>query len=233
MDGYINSFQSMGTVDGPGVRCVIFMQGCPLRCVYCHNPETWVTGTGVQVTPKEMLNRIKRYKSYISKGGVTVSGGEALLQARFVKEFFAMCREERIHTALDTSGCIINDDVHDLLDVTDLCLLDIKMTTPEEYKKYTGVSLNTVLKFLDILQEKSIDTWIRQVIVPDINDNFDNIDRLNDILRRYNIVKKVELLPFRKLCLEKYKEMGKPFPLADTPEATPKAVAQLQKAVIL
>lgn len=233
MNGYIHSFQSMGTVDGPGVRCVIFMQGCPLRCAYCHNPDTWEFNAGDIVTPKEMLVKILRYKSYISKGGVTVSGGEALMQAEFVKELFSLCRSEGIHTALDTSGCLINRQVVDLLSVTDLCLLDIKMTAEDEYKKYTGGSLGSTLEFLNILEEKKIPTWIRQVIVTGINDNGDNINRLNTILRSYSCIEKAELLPFKKLCKEKYDELNIEFPFGNIPETSQKTIDKLQRKIKL
>lgn len=233
MNGYIHSFQSMGTVDGPGVRCVIFMQGCPLRCAYCHNPDTWEFNTGDIVTPKEMLVKILRYKSYISKGGVTVSGGEALMQAEFVKELFSLCRSEGIHTALDTSGCLINRQVVDLLSVTDLCLLDIKMTAEDEYKKYTGGSLGSTLEFLNLLEEKKIPTWIRQVIVTGINDNDDNINRLNTILCSYRCIEKAELLPFKKLCKEKYDELNIEFPFGNIPETSQKTIDTLQRKIKL
>lgn len=229
--GYINSFQSMGTVDGPGVRCVVFMQGCPLHCIYCHNPETWSTKNGTPITAKELFDKICHYKSYIAKGGVTVSGGEALLQAEFLTEFFTLCKNDGIHTALDTSGCIINDSVLKLLNVTDLCLLDIKMTSNDDYKKYIGMSLNQVQNFLNLLEEKKIETWIRHVIVPNINDNENDIKKLNAIMQPYTVIKKVELLPFRKLCIEKYEEMHKEFLLKDTPEATQQKTEELQKLI--
>lgn len=229
MNGYIHSFQSMGTLDGPGVRCVIFMQGCPLRCVYCHNPDTWKVGAGEQISTEKLMSKISRYKSYITNGGVTVSGGEALLQAEFVTELFTMCRKEKIHTALDTSGCMLNPQIESLLDVTDLCLLDIKMTTEEDYITYTKQSLSSVLTFLSVLEQKQISTWIRHVVVPGINDNEENIARLNEITNKYSCIKQVELLPFRRLCTEKYDKMGIAFPLADTPEAPQEVIGILEK----
>lgn len=233
MDGYINSFESLGTVDGPGVRCVIFMQGCPLRCVYCHNPDTWKTHAGKKISPAELIDKILRYKSYIKQGGVTVSGGEALLQAEFVRELFELCHEHGIHTALDTSGCLLSPEIDKLLDTTDLCLLDLKMTTERDYVEYTKQTLSSALLFLDKLQEKKIPTWIRHVIVPNLNNNLENIARLNALISPYNVIEKVELLPFRKLCLEKYDNLGIGFPLRDTPEADTNDIKLLQEKIIL
>ncbi|GHU83680.1 pyruvate formate-lyase-activating enzyme [Clostridia bacterium] len=232
MHGKIHSFQSLGTVDGPGVRCVVFMQGCPLRCVYCHNPDTWNTEEYTEsLTAKELLKKIMRYKSYIKDGGVTVSGGEPLLQAKFVTELFTLCKQNGIHTALDTSGCIINSDVHALLNATDLCLLDIKMTNETDYKKHTGGSLTATLDFLSILQKKNIPTIIRQVIVQGINNDEENIKSLNNIVKEYSCIQKTELLPFRKLCTEKYNTLGIDFPLAETPETPVAVVEELQKKI--
>lgn len=222
MTGYIHSFQSLGTVDGPGLRFVVFMQGCNLRCAYCHNVDTWKLKEGIQATPKEVFQKILRYKNYFRKqGGLTVSGGEALLQADFVKELFILCHESGIHTALDTSGSILNPSVEALLDYTDLCILDIKMTEEASYDKYIGCGLEKPLQFLQLLNAHAIDTWIRQVIVPGINDNLSNIKRLYKIVEPYDCVSNVELLPFKKLCLEKYQTLGIQFPFDDICE-TPK-----------
>lgn len=234
MKGRIHSYQSMGTLDGPGVRFVVFMQGCKLRCGYCHNPDTWKMAEGVEVSPEEVLERVLRYKNYFGpEGGITVSGGEALLQAEFVAELFILCREAGIHTALDTSGSVWNERVRRLLSVTDLALLDIKMTDEEGYQKYIGCSLKAVLSFLDELEGRKIDTWVRQVIVPGLNDRSENIWRLNELIAGHTCVKKVELLPFRKLCKEKYERMGLAFPFDRYPEGTAKQVSELQKRVIL
>lgn len=234
MKGRIHSYQSMGTLDGPGVRFVVFMQGCRLRCGYCHNPDTWKMGEGAEVSPEEVFQRVLRYRNYFgTEGGVTVSGGEALLQADFVAELFALCREAGVHTALDTSGSVWNDGAKRLLDMTDLVLLDIKMTDEEAYSKYIGCSLKEVLAFLDELQSCQISTWVRQVIVPGVNDTAENIERLNGLIAGHSCVQKVELLPFRKLCKEKYERMGIDFPFDKYPEATAKQVSELQKLVVL
>lgn len=234
MKGRIHSYQSMGTLDGPGVRFVVFLQGCKLRCGYCHNPDTWKIGEGSEISAEEVLKKALRYRNYFGpEGGITVSGGEALLQAEFVAELFALCRKEGIHTALDTSGSVWNQQVNQLLEVTDLVLLDIKMTEEESYQKYIGCTLKEVLAFLGELQNRKIDTWVRQVIVPGVNDTAENIGRLNQLIAGYTCVKKVELLPFRKLCQEKYDRLGLSFPFDQYPEATAKQTAQLQDLVIL
>lgn len=232
MIGKIHSYQSMGTVDGPGVRFVVFMQGCPLRCAYCHNPDTWEyeTKSTISATPEEVFQRIKRCRPYFGKeGGVTVSGGEVLLQAQFVTELFKLCKAENISTCLDTSGCILNEQVEKLLDVTDTVLLDIKMTNSEDYKTYVGTTLEKVMAFLDALEVKNIDTWIRQVIVPGFNDSEENISKLYDLIKDFKCIKKIELLPFRKLCSDKYKEMKIEFPFGKYCECSPERIEEMRR----
>lgn len=211
--GKIHSFQSLGTVDGPGVRYVVFMQGCNLRCSCCHNPDTWALNGGKEYTAEQVLKNICRYKEYFGKdGGVTVSGGEPLLQAGFVKELFALCKNNGINTCLDTSGSILTSQVKELLDYTDRVLLDIKYTLNEQYLKHVGCKLDTVLKFLNVINDKKIATTIRQVIIPTINDDADNILRLKNLVKNYHCIDKIELLPFKKICQVKYDVMGIPFP---------------------
>ncbi len=229
MTGRIHSFQSLGTVDGPGVRFVVFVQGCPLRCAYCHNPDTWEKETGIEYTAKEIVEKVIRFREYFGKdGGITVSGGEPLIQAKFVSELLALCHENKLNTCLDTSGCILNDEIKVLLTKTDRVLLDIKYTTDELYHKYAGWSLDAPLKFLEYLDEKQIPTTIRHVIVPTINDNEQNIDRLRKIKEKFSCVDGVELLAFRKICQVKYDEMKIKFPFADIPEPTNKTMEKLQ-----
>ena len=221
MTGKIHSIQSLGTVDGPGVRTVVFMQGCPLRCGYCHNPDTWDPNAGETVDTAEVFAKIKRFRPYFGpEGGVTVSGGEALLQPDFVRELFTLCKNEGIHTALDTSGCLWNEQVESLLDVTDLALLDIKMTTDADYREYVGCSLEKPLFFLSKLEEKGIPAWIRHVVVPGLTDAPENIRRLRDLLKGYPYIQKVEFLPFHKICVPKYEKMGIPFPFDRFPAAS-------------
>ena len=230
MMGRIHSFQSLGTVDGPGVRYVVFMQGCSLRCGCCHNPETWDTCGGTEYEAEDVMNRILRCRDYFGKeGGVTVSGGEPLLQADFVRELFTMCHENGIHTCLDTSGCILNERVHRLLDVTDRVLLDIKYTDEDSYSEYVGCSMDKPLTFLDELEKRQIPTWIRQVIIPQKNDDEDNILRLRKIAGARSCVDKIELLPFRKICQMKYDKLGIDFPFGNIPEPTKEKMEQLNR----
>ena len=217
--GRISSFQTLGTLDGPGVRFVVFLQGCPLRCVCCHNPETWDINGGTQYSAKEVVERAERYKEYFGKeGGITLSGGEPLLQTEFVTEIFKLAHEKGINTCLDTSGCIINEKTEELLDYTDYCLLDIKYTTDREYRQYVGCGLNNPLEFLERLNNKKIPTRIRQVIIEGLNDSTDNIKKLAEIIKKYPCIEKTELLAFRKLCISKYQKLGMSFPLTNTPE---------------
>ena len=231
MDGRIHSFQSLGTVDGPGVRCVVFMQGCPLRCVCCHNPDTWDFSGGETVDSEQLFEKIMRYKSYIKNGGVTVSGGEPLMQAEFVTELFKRLKTAGIHTALDTSGCVWNEDVEKLLDYTDLVLLDYKYANAEDYIKYTKCEQGRADRFLQELEKRRIKTWLRRVIIPELNDDEQSAVQLREIAQKYKCVEKTELLPFRKLCIEKYKEMNIPFPLADTPEPTKESMEILNRII--
>lgn len=230
MTGRIHSIQSLGTLDGPGVRTVVFMQGCPLRCAYCHNPDTWDMGGGSEITSEALFDKIKRYKPYYKHaGGVTFSGGEPLLQAAFIRETAELCRQNGIHVALDTSGCIWDADAEALLDVVDLVLLDIKMVSEAQYRQYTGGSLKRTMLFLKRLDSRDIKTWIRHVVVPGMNDTAKSILALQSLTAPYTCIEKTELLPFRKLCLEKYQRMGIPFPLAHTAEMKREQIETLQR----
>lgn len=233
MTGRINSIQTLGTVDGPGVRFVLFMQGCPLRCGCCHNPDTWDFSAGEERNAEEIFEMLKRYREYFGKdGGITVSGGEPLMQSDFVYELFSLCKKQKIHTALDTSGCIWNDKTDKLLSVTDLCLLDYKMTTDEQYQKYVGCSIEAPILFLKKLEERKIDTWLRQVIISGINDNAESVCRLYALADSHSCVKKVELLKFRKLCSAKYDNLGIKFPFGDIPETTDERIRELKDSII-
>ncbi len=230
MQGRIHSFQSLGTVDGPGVRAVVFMQGCPLRCACCHNPDTWDLGGGKIVSAEEIFRKIQRLRAYFGKnGGVTVSGGEPLLQADFVSELFSLCQADGISCALDTSGCVYNESVERLLSLTDLVLLDYKYTNDTDYKKYTGMSMQTAEDFLARLDALGKRVWIRQVIIPTLNDSEESVRRLYALSERYSCIEKTELLPFRKLCVEKYRTLGIDFSLENTPEASEELIERLKK----
>lgn len=234
MTGRVHSFQSLGTLDGPGLRSVVFLQGCPLRCGFCHNPDTWDFSGGEIMEAADVAARVRRYKPYFgAEGGLTVSGGEALAQAGFVAELFERCHRDGIHTCLDTSGCLQAKEEAVLLAHTDLCLLDIKFTTDEEYIRYTGGHLDTVLAFLSRLEAAAVPVWIRQVIVPGLNDTMEQIDRLSALIAPYHNIRRVELLPFHKLCLEKYQAIGIPFPFDRYRAALPDELTALQARVRL
>lgn len=234
MTGRVHSFQSLGTLDGPGLRSVVFLQGCPLRCGFCHNPDTWDFSGGEIMEAADVAARVRRYKPYFgAEGGLTVSGGEALAQAGFVAELFERCHRDGIHTCLDTSGCLQAKEEAVLLAHTDLCLLDIKFTTDEEYIRYTGGHLDTVLAFLSRLEAAAVPVWIRQVIVPGLNDTTEQIDRLSALIAPYHNIRRVELLPFHKLCLEKYQAIGIPFPFDRYRAALPDELTALQARVRL
>ena len=230
MRGKVHSFQSMGALDGPGLRFVVFMQGCNLRCDYCHNPDTWDPASGTAYTPEQVLARALRYKPYFgADGGITVSGGEPLLQAKFVCRLFELCHENGIHTCLDTSGQPHGPFTANLLRATDLCLLDIKAADDQSARALCGADLNAPLAFLDMLEEAGIATWIRHVIVPGRNDTPGHMQALGDLLGDYRCIQKVELLPFHSMCLEKYRALNIAFPLEGTPPMGQKRLAALAR----
>ena len=223
MPGRIHSIQTLGTVDGPGVRFLVFMQGCPLRCAFCHNPDTWDTAGGREISAEELCQKALRYRAYFgNEGGITVSGGEPLLQTEFVRELFTLCKRAGLHTALDTSGCIWNAEVEKLLSVTNLVLLDHKMPDDARYRTHIGCGIHTAERFLDELNTREIDTWLRRVIVTGVNDSVEDNRALFALQNTHPCVKKIELLPFHKLCYTKYEQLGIPFPFGDKP-ATAKA----------
>ena len=230
--GRIHSFQSLGTVDGPGIRFVVFMQGCNLRCGCCHNPDTWDMTQGKEYTAEEILSKVLRVREYFGeKGGITLSGGEPLVQSDFAYEVFRLCHENGINTCLDTSGSILNDSVKKLLTVTDRVLLDIKYADDESYHKYVGCSLEKPLEFLSYLNEQSVPVTLRQVIIPTLNDTAKNIFFLNKLSKKYSCIDKTELLPFRKICQVKYDEMKIDFPFRDIPVPIKGKMDELNKLI--
>lgn len=231
MKGYVHSLQSMGTVDGPGVRAVLFTEGCPLRCAYCHNPDTWEMKDESLLSAEEIAERIIRLYPYIKGGGVTFSGGEPCVQSEFLYEVALLLKEKNLHIALDTSGCILDVSTKKLLTVTDMVLLDVKMTSEEDYEKYIGGSLGKTMDFLGYLEENGIETWIRHVVVPGINDTEEDIKRLRELISPYSCVTKTELLPFRTLCLEKYENMGIVFPLKGTEQMNKERLKKLEALI--
>lgn len=218
MKGYMSSIESMGLVDGPGIRTVVFLSGCPLRCLFCHNPEMWKTLSGEEITPIDLVNRIKRNKPYFKKnGGVTFSGGEPLAQPEFLKECLKLCKKEGIHTCLDTSG-VGNGEYDEILDYVDLVILDIKAYQEDDYKKMTGLGMDRFKTFLTACQKKNKKLWLRQVIVPTINDNEKYILGLKKYISSIKNVEKVELLPYHTMAVKKYESLKISYRLKDIPE---------------
>ena len=221
MTGRIHSFESFGTVDGPGIRFVVFMQGCPLRCQYCHNPDTWGAEDGQTYSVEDVATRILRYKNYFGdKGGVTVSGGEPLLQIDFITELFTLLKTKGIHTCIDTSGITFKKDSEavvekhkKLLSVTDLVLLDIKHIDDEACKKLTGLSNENTLAFAKFLSDNGTKMWIRQVLVPNITDGEGDLQKLRAFIDTLATVEKVEVLPYHTMGVVKYEKLGLDYPL--------------------
>ena len=228
--GYVHSIQSLGTLDGPGVRFVVFLQGCNLRCGCCHNPDTWAMSGGTEYTARQIVEKAVRYREYFgAEGGITISGGEPLLQAEFVQAVFALCHEKGINTCLDTSGSIWNDAVKAALQETDRVLLDIKYTSESQYRDYVGCSLQAPLDFLAYLNEQAIPVTLRQVTIPTLNDNEETILAFKAIAEKHSCVDKTELLPFRKICQVKYDKMGLKFRFAHLPEPTRDCMNELNR----
>ena len=230
MIGRIHSIETFGTVDGPGIRFVAFMQGCPLRCLFCHNPDTWNPQgqCQYQLTPRQLLDEVVRYRSFIKSGGVTLSGGEPLMQAEFVREFFALCHAEGLHTALDTSGAYASQKAFDALENVDLVLLDVKTANPELYPRLTRGDFATNNRFLDELQRRGIDVWVRHVVVPGYTDDDESLMRLGEYVAAYDVVKKIEILPYHTLGVFKYKNLGIDYPLDGVPPLSVERTSQIR-----
>ncbi|MBQ8202884.1 MAG: pyruvate formate lyase-activating protein [Clostridia bacterium] len=228
MIGRVHSIQSLGTVDGPGVRFVVFMQGCPLRCKCCHNPDTWDFSGGTEYTPVEIVEKATRYREYFgTEGGITLSGGEPLMQPEFAYEVFKYCHKVGINTCLDTSGVVLNDKVKKLLTETDRVLLDFKYTDKALYRENTGCEMAAAEEFLAYLKANNIPVTLRQVIIPTVNDDKENIIKLKEIVNAHSNIDKVELLPFRKICQTKYDSMGIVFQFGNLPEPKPEMMTKL------
>lgn len=218
MKGRIHSIETAGTVDGPGIRYVIFFQGCPLRCLYCHNPDTRDVFGGKEISTEELITDIKKYRSYMkfSGGGVTVSGGEPLLQPEFLLELLKELKKEDFHTAIDTSGFADLNKVKEVFDYTNLVLLDIKSINEKIYKKVTSVDLSATLKLAKYLSEKNIKTWIRYVLVPGLTDDLDDAEALAEFLQPLKNIEKIEVLPFHKMGEYKWEALGYEYTLKNT-----------------
>ena len=235
---FVHSFQSLGAVDGPGLRYIIFLQGCPYRCPYCHNPDTKPYTGGTEYTVSALCGRVERYKTYFGKdgghttqGGVTVSGGEPLCQAAALAEFFKECHARGISTCLDTAGMMPDDRIRAVLAHTDTVLCDIKTTDEDDCRRIFGTSLDATAEFLTACDEAGCRIIIRHVVVPSMTDGEDHIRALCAIAKQYRHLDKIELLPFRRLCTEKYERLGIPFPMGDTPECDAETIASLRAVV--
>lgn len=228
--GYIDSIETMGLVDGPGIRFVVFFKGCKLRCLFCHNPETWTTENATEITTDELLKQILKYKNYYEEGGVTFSGGEPLLQSEFLIDILKKCKENNIHTAIDTSG-VGKGNYEEILKYTDLVILDIKAYKDNNFTKITrnNNAFNEFNKFLNICQKLNKKLWIRQVIVPGINDTKEYIIELKKYLNSINNIENVELLPYHDLGEEKYKKLNIPYVLKDTKSMDTNTLQELKK----
>ncbi len=215
MIGRLHSFESCGTVDGPGLRFVVFMQGCPLRCKFCHNPDTWnIDDAKKDMTPEDLLKEIKKYENFFKKsGGVTFTGGEPLVQAKYIEQVLKLCKDEGYHTAIDTSGFVFNEDVKNTLRYADLVLLDIKSINPDTYKELVGVPLDNTLKFAQYTSEQGIRLWIRHVLVPEWTDNDTDLEKLASFVSTLKTVDMVEILPYHRMGEYKWDKIGKEYPL--------------------
>lgn len=217
----VHSFESFGTLDGPGIRFVIFLQGCNLRCKYCQNRDTWDLKAGEYKTIDEIYEKIVRYKNYIKNGGITCTGGEPLLQYDFLLELFKKLKTHNIHTCIDTSGMVsLTDKMKELINLTDLFLLDIKHIDPEKCKELVGVSNEKELKFAKYLSDTGKHMWIRQVLVPGITDNEEDLLKLKDFINSLKTVDKVEILPYHTMGKYKWHDLGLNYELEGVRDAT-------------
>src|SRR5574344_2006914 len=228
MIGKINSIETMGLVDGPGVRFVVFMQGCPLRCLFCHNPETWnINNYKETCTPEELVNKILKYKPYFkNNGGVTFSGGEPLMQKEFLLETLKLCKKNNIHTCIDTAGTITNCE--QILKYTDLVLLDIKGTNNDNYKNMTGNSIDNSLEFIKLCQNMGKKLWRRCVVVPGINNTKEYVNELISFIKPIKNVDKIEFLPYHTFGVHKYEELGIKYPLNDVKDMDKEKCKELE-----
>ena len=239
MNGFIHSTESFGTVDGPGVRFVIFLQGCPMRCQYCHNPDTWKMNTGTVRSPQSLIQEYERNQAFYSKGGITVTGGEALMQIDFLLELFALAKQKQIHTCLDTSGVTYrpgeseyNRKLDALMEVTDLVLLDLKHIDPEGHKTLTGHDNAGILAFARYLEAKKIPVWIRHVVVPGITDDPALLTRLGEFIGTLSNVKALDVLPYHIMGITKYESLGIPYPLKGVEPASHKQAMAAKQTIL-
>lgn len=230
--GFIHSFESMGLVDGPGIRTIVFLQGCALRCSYCHNPDTWNLSGGKEYTPDMLLKKILRFKPYFGEtGGVTFSGGDPLMQPEFLLDCLKLCKDLGIHTTIDTSGIGFPEFYNEILKNTDLVLLDIKHVDESNFKDLTGHSMKDLHIFLEHLKIIKPNVWIRHVVVPNITDSIDHMNKLCDLIKEIPNVEKIELLPYHTIGVHKYKNLNITYRLKDIPPMDKSKTLELQNYV--
>lgn len=236
MTGRVHSIESFGLVDGPGVRSVVFLKGCNLRCRYCHNPDTWTKEGGEEWEAESLFQKLYRFKPYWkNKGGITVSGGEAMLQMEFVTDLFSIAKEHGVHTALDTSGgpfCMEPDYLESfqkLMDVTDLFILDMKEMDPERHKALTGQDNRNILAFARYLSAHKKPMWIRHVLVPGLTDSRESLEALYNFLRELKSVERVEILPYHTMGVHKWEALGIPYSLKNVLPPTEEEVRRAEE----
>ncbi len=236
MKGFIHSIESFGAVDGPGIRLVVFLQGCILRCAYCHNPDTWKIGVGEEMTPGDIIEKYKRNRHFYKNGGITVSGGEPLLQLDFLTELFSIAKSEGIHTCIDTSGAVFDKKnsakFDELIKYTDLVLLDLKHIDCTKHTKITGVGNKNVLEFAKYLDKNKVDVWIRHVVVPNLTDKEDDLIQLGKFIGTLQNVKALEVIPYHTYGVKKYSELGIQYRLEGTESASQKLAATARSYII-
>ena len=230
LGGYVHSVEPSGAVDGPGMRFVLFVSGCQMRCLYCHNPDTWGRKAGTWRSVDDVVSEIGNYAKFIkATGGLTISGGEPLVQLDFVYEVMRRCKKEYgLHTALDTNGLLARRVSDEWFDIVDLVLLDIKQIDPEKHKKLTSTPLDEVLAFARRLDRMDKPVWVRYVLVPGYTDDLKDVKKLADFLAGLKNVKRVEILPFHKMGEYKWKELGLEYELADTPAPSDETIAHVK-----
>lgn len=231
MEGFIHSCESFGAVDGPGIRYVVFFQGCPLRCRYCHNPDTWKLSDGRRVSAESLAFEIGQYRNFIRSGGVTLSGGEPLLQADFAAELLSLCKAAGFHTAIDTSGAVPLEKCRNAVDTADLILLDIKDIDADACHALTGQDNRNAFALLDYCEETHKPVWIRHVLVPHLTLCDEKLHRLGKRLSPYTCIEKVELNPFHKMGEFKWSALDIPYTLTDTPAPDPDAVIHAKEII--
>lgn len=239
MQGKIHSLESFGTVDGPGVRFVVFVQGCPMRCAYCHNPDTWEMNGGTLMEPAEIIEQYERNKGFYNGGGITVTGGEPLMQIDFVTELFTLAKQQGIHTCIDTSGIAFKpgneafiEKLDKLLPLTDLIMLDIKHIDPEKHKDLTSQPNDGILAFAEYIDDKGVDIWIRHVVVPGYTDDEKYLYDLGYFIGGLKSLKALDVLPYHTLGLPKYEKLGLEYRLKGVPAMDKNKVVEKKKVIL-